>query len=89
VLINRLDGVEALADAIPNAAPGSKATATQRAFIRALILSQEPEGYASLCSVIASAQPPDYSAIKCPVLIVAGADDKTCPLSSSETILNR
>ncbi|PKS08447.1 hypothetical protein jhhlp_005065, partial [Lomentospora prolificans] len=30
---------------------------------------------------------PDYSAIKCPLLIVAGGDDKTCPLPSSEMIL--
>lgn len=82
-------GMEPLADSIPISATGSKATSTQRAFIRALILSQEPQGYASLCSVISKAEAPDYSAIKCPLLIVAGGDDKTCPLPSSEMILQR
>ena len=82
-----LGGVESLADMIPNAATGSKATQLHRAFIRALIMAQEPEGYASLCKVIADAEAPDYSAVKCPVLIFAGADDKTAPLSSSQAIL--
>lgn len=87
--LTRVDGVEALADTIPNAATGAKATALHRAFVRTLIMAQEPEGYASLCRVIANAESPDYKAVKCPVLIMAGADDKTAPLSSSEMIMQR
>lgn len=81
--------MEALADTIPGSATGSRATALHRAFVRALIMAQEPEGYASLCSVIADSEAPDYRTIRCPVLIIAGADDKTAPLSSSEMILQR
>lgn len=76
-----------MADAIPAAATGSKATPTQRAFIRALLLSQRPEGYNSLCRAIAEAERPRYSAAKCPVLIVAGEEDKTSPLADAEVIL--
>jgi pimeloyl-ACP methyl ester carboxylesterase len=81
--------MEALADAVPAAAPGAKATGLQRAFIRALLMSQDPQGYASLCKVIADAEAPDYASIKCPVLILAGAEDKTAPLAGCETILKR
>ena len=81
--------MEALADTIPGAATGSKATALHHAFVRALIMAQKPEGYASLCKVIAGAKAPHYAAVRCPVLIIAGADDKTAPLSSSEMILQR
>lgn len=83
------DGMEALADSVPASAPGAKATGLQRAFIRALIMSQDPKGYASLCKVIADAEAPDYAAIQSPLLILAGAEDKTAPMSSSETILKR
>lgn len=81
--------MEALADTVPASATGSKATAVHRSFVRALIMAQEPQGYASLCKVIADADAPDYSAVACPLLILAGAEDKTSPLSSSEMILDR
>jgi pimeloyl-ACP methyl ester carboxylesterase len=40
----------------------------------------------SLCSVIAEAKQPDYGSIKVPLLILAGEDDKTAPLSFSQAI---
>lgn len=52
-------------------------------------MAQEPQGYASLCSVIANAQEPNYSAVTCPMLILAGEDDRTAPISASESILKR
>jgi pimeloyl-ACP methyl ester carboxylesterase len=41
----------------------------------------------SLCHVIATAQQPNYGAINVPLLIIAGSDDITAPLSASEAIL--
>lgn len=41
----------------------------------------------SLCRVISTAKQPKYDAITAPLLILAGEDDKTAPLESSETIL--
>ena len=81
--------MEAMADAIPGAATGSKATPTQQAFIRSLLLSQQPEGYVSLCNVIAEAMPPEYGKVASPLLIVAGAEDKSAPLPGCQTILDR
>ncbi|KAI9148311.1 3-oxoadipate enol-lactonase 2 [Paramyrothecium foliicola] len=80
--------LERLADAIPPAATGSAATSLHHAFIRALILSQTPQGYASLCKLIAEAVPPDYSSIRQPLLIIAGSDDKTSPLQGCQHILD-
>lgn len=86
---NLSDGMEGLADTIPNAATGSSATQVHRSFVRTLVMAQDPQGYASLCRVIADAEAPDYSSVTCPILIIAGADDKTAPLKSSEEILKR
>jgi len=86
-LLTRLtDGLEALANTIPTGVTGSKAGPLQHAFIRSLILGTSPEGYMSLCSVIADAEQPDYGSIKVPLLILAGEDDKTAPLSFSKAI---
>jgi pimeloyl-ACP methyl ester carboxylesterase len=70
------------------AATGSKAGSLQHAFIRSLILGTSPEGYISLCNVIAKATKPNYGSIKVPLLILAGFEDKTAPLESSEGILS-
>lgn len=80
--IEEQNSLEGLANAIPDAATGSASTPIQRAFIRTLILSQTTQGYISLCRLIAGAQAPPYDQIKCPLLIIAGEEDKTSPLAS-------
>ncbi|KAJ3518738.1 hypothetical protein NM208_g14402 [Fusarium decemcellulare] len=80
-------GMEAMANAIPFAATGSKSTLTQKAFIRALLLSQKTDGYTALCDAIAKAERPVYADAHCPLLIIAGEEDKTSPVPDSETIL--
>lgn len=77
-----------MANTIPTAATGSKASSLQHAFIRSLILGTSSEGYISLCNAIARAAKPHYSKIEVPSLILVGAEDKTAPLSGSEAILN-
>jgi pimeloyl-ACP methyl ester carboxylesterase len=77
-----------MADEIPKAATGTKAEPVHWAFIRALLLAQKAEGYASLCKVIANAHPPKYADIDSPVLLLAGSDDKTSPLKNVEEIYN-
>jgi len=81
--------MEGVAAVVPSAATGPKATATQQAFIRTLLLAQSPEGYKSLCRTIQWANRPQYEDIKCPLLIIAGSHDKTSPLGGSEHILQR
>lgn len=81
------DGMEPMANTIPDAATGSRSTPLQKAFIRELILGQNPEGYISLCRVVSEAITPDYAAIKAPLLIVAGEEDKSAPLEGCKHIL--
>lgn len=83
------NGMEPMADTIPTMATGSRSVSVHHAFIRALLLSQNPEGYVSLCNAIISATQPDYSAIKCPVLVVSGEEDKTASLDDSKEIITR
>lgn len=81
--------MDTMADSIPNAATGPRSTETQRAFIRALLLSQTPEGYNSLCRAIAEAKRPDYGRSQSPLLILAGSHDKTSPLQTAQDIRKR
>ncbi|OBT87636.1 hypothetical protein VE02_02713 [Pseudogymnoascus sp. 03VT05] len=71
------DGMETLAASIPTAATGSKSTPLVHAFIRALLLGTLPAGYISLCKAIAESAVPAYENIKVPLLIIAGAEDKS------------
>ncbi|KAK7421259.1 hypothetical protein QQZ08_010036 [Neonectria magnoliae] len=43
-------------------------------------------GYNSLCRVIAEAERPDYSLARCPLLILAGEEDKTSPITDAQVI---
>lgn len=82
-------GMDPMADVVPFSAVGSKAQAVHRAFIRELILGMELAGYISLCRVIAGAWKtlPEYEKVACPVLIIAGEEDKSAPLAGCEKIL--
>ncbi|KAF5597112.1 transcriptional activator Mut3p [Fusarium pseudocircinatum] len=82
------EGMEPMAKTIPFAATGSKATLTQKAFIRALLLSQKTEGYIALCRAIAQADLPAYANIKSPVLVLSGEEDKTSPIPDAQKILS-
>ena len=83
------NGMEAMADTIPFSALGSRAGALHRAFVRELIMGVEAQGYVGLCAVIAGAwkAKPNYARIQCPVLVVAGDEDKSAPLEGCERIV--
>jgi pimeloyl-ACP methyl ester carboxylesterase len=81
-----IEGMEPLASTIPTSATGSLSTPLVHAFIRQLVISSNPAGYASLCNAIATAPLPDYSAIKAPLLLLAGEEDKSAPLTGCEAI---
>ena len=82
-----LDGMEMVANTIPEVATGIKASPTQKSFIHALLLSQDPNGYIALCNSIIQAERPVYMDASCPLLIFSGTDDKTCPMPDSLMIL--
>lgn len=76
-----------MANTIPSAATGPSTTPLQKAFIREMIMSQDPEGYIANCRAIENATPPDYANVTCPMLIIAGQVDKSAPLEGCEFIL--
>jgi pimeloyl-ACP methyl ester carboxylesterase len=80
--------MEPMANTIPFQATGSRATPLQRAFIRELLLAQNPQGYAALCRAIAAAKPSDYAAVNCPFLLIAGQEDKSATLEGCEYIFS-
>jgi len=83
------DGMEVLANTVPTAATGSESTPLQHAMIRALLLSQKPEGYCSMCGVVASATAPDYAAMEMPTLLISADEDKSAPLEGCREIYRR
>lgn len=79
-------GIEPMANTIPFGAVGSRSTPLQKAFIRELILGQDPKGYAALCRAIAAAKPADYAAVKAPFLLIAGDEDKSASMEGCQHI---
>ncbi|KAL1971095.1 hypothetical protein VTN77DRAFT_46 [Rasamsonia byssochlamydoides] len=82
------DGMEPMANTIPDAATGSRSRPLHKAFIRELLLGQNPLGYISLCRVVSSATAPDYAAVKAPLLLIAGDEDKSAPLDGCKHIFS-
>jgi len=82
------DGMEPLANTIPASATASKSTPLQRAFIRELILNQDPQSYASHCKAIVDMKEPSggFGAVKVPALILAGEEDRSAPLEGCQYI---
>lgn len=79
-------GMEAMANAIPFAAMGRTATPLQKSFAREMIMAQEADGYIANCRAIETASPPAYADVKCPILIIAGDEDKSAPVSGCKEI---
>lgn len=82
-------GMEPLANTIPNMATGSRAGPLAKAFVRELLLRQDDAGYRSNCRVIQNAEVPEYGKVKCPVLILAGSEDKSAPLEGSRKMFEQ
>jgi pimeloyl-ACP methyl ester carboxylesterase len=59
-----------------------------RTIVRQMISSQTAEGYAATCDAVCSNThvDPNYAAIKCPALLVAGDQDEISPLSRSQEL---
>lgn len=78
--------MEPLANTVPKAATGSNSTPLQRAFIRELILGQEPNSYAMHCEAIINMKDPGFSSMTTPVVILAGEEDQSAPLAGCQFI---
>lgn len=78
-----------MANTIPSAAVGSRSTPLQKAFIRELLLGQDPKGYVALCRAIATAQLADYADVRAPLLLIAGGEDKSASMEGCRHIFER
>src|SRR3954468_12574114 len=56
------------------------------AFVRELVMRQDPEGYARNCEALAAATDPGPIDSKLPLLLVTGSDDKTGPPEVSHAL---
>lgn len=82
-------GMEAVADAIVAAATSEQTRREQpavAAFVRELLMGQDPQGYAAQCEALANATNPDLSRVLAPVLLLSGSHDKVSPPSTGEAI---
>lgn len=84
-------GIEGIRDSTiaNNVAPSSSDLV--RTILRQMISSQDAEGYAATCEAACAKShvDPDYAAIKCPVVLIAGDQDKISPLERSEDLQGR
>ena len=81
----RAEGMADIADAIVQAATSGDTKAShpvRTAFIRELLMRQDPEGYARNCEALAVASPADVAQIRCRTLLVTGDEDAIAPPSS-------
>jgi pimeloyl-ACP methyl ester carboxylesterase len=85
----RQDGTAAVA---PGVVANALSEATRRdkpevaAFVRELIMRQDPEGYARNCEALATATDPGPVTPGLPLLLITGSDDKTGPPEVSQAI---
>lgn len=85
----RKDGTAAVA---PGVVANALSETTRRdkpevaAFVRELIMRQDPEGYARNCEALATATDPGPVAPSLPLLLITGSDDKTGPPEASHAI---
>jgi pimeloyl-ACP methyl ester carboxylesterase len=85
----RKDGTAAVAPAV---VANALSDATRRdkpevaAFVRELIMRQDPEGYARNCEALAGATDPGPVPPGLPLLLITGSDDKTGPPAVSHSL---
>ena len=85
----RSGGLEAIVDSVIE---GGLSKETRRsnplveAFVRELLLRQSAEGYARCCEAVSISTAANISKIKCPVLLIAGAEDTVSPPAISKAV---
>ncbi|KAF6843920.1 alpha beta hydrolase fold protein [Colletotrichum musicola] len=70
--------------------PEREADPAAREAVRKAVAASDPEGYAQTCEAIVDLEhlDPDYAAIRCPTVFIAGDKDMISPVSRSEELSN-
>lgn len=85
----RTGGMAGIAEAVSAGSLGPGAASqgsAARAFVRESVLRQSPAGYAAHCEALAAARAARHEAIRCPTLLVHGADDAVAPLAAARRL---
>lgn len=88
----RAEGMADVAEAILKAATSGDTKANNPvgvAFIRELLMRQDPEGYARNCEALAAAQGADLERIRCRTLLLTGDEDAIAPPSAVRAMADR
>jgi 3-oxoadipate enol-lactonase len=88
----REQGMAVIADQILQTALAAESRMNQplvQAFIRELLMGQNPEGYALSCLALAEASAADHSRIECPLLLVTGDEDPIAPPSAATLLADK
>jgi pimeloyl-ACP methyl ester carboxylesterase len=78
----RKEGMAGVADAVVQAGTSAltrSARPEAAAFVRELLMRQDPEGYALTCEALSAAQPADLANVHCPALLITGSEDVVAP----------
>lgn len=88
----RDSGMESIADLVIRNALSESTVHEQPAvvsYVRELLMRQDPEGYAQACEASTGGEPVEPERFDCPVLLIAGRDDKVSPFAVSEAFASR
>jgi len=88
----RAEGLVGIADQIVAGGTSAETKAARpevAAFVREMIMRQDPEGYARHCEALAGAQAADVAQISVPVLLVTGDEDNTSPSPASAALTSK
>ncbi len=78
----RANGMTGIADTLVQVALSADSRVHQpavAAYVREILMGQNPEGYARTCEALAAAKSADLSKIKCPTLLITGDEDGVAP----------
>ena len=84
----RTAGMAGIAEAVSagSVGPAAAGGGVASAFVRESVLRQSPAGYAAHCEALAAASAARHEAIRCPTLLVHGADDAVAPLAAARRL---
>jgi 3-oxoadipate enol-lactonase len=87
----RREGLVGIADAATDALSSAARAANPLAapFVRESHMRQDAEGFAQSCEALADAHAADLRLVRCPTLLVTGAEDIVAPPSMAQAIADR
>lgn len=87
----RREGLVAIADAAMGALSSAARAANPLAgpFVRESHMRQDSEGFAQSCEALADSHAADLRLVRCPTLLVTGAEDSVAPPSAAQAIADR